>query len=403
MPERHPETRSIHDGHDPRDHQGALKPPIYETTTYAFATAEEMEAGFAQVYGLAEAEGPDPYIYGRLDSPNVQVAEARVSAWEGAEGSLMFSSGMAALSTLLLTLGAPGKAILHSTPVYGGTAVLINGLMARYGVRVVTFDPTDGAADLKALASEQDIAVVYVETPANPTNDLFDIALAAGIARDAGAPLVVDNTFLSPVWQRPLDHGATYSVHSATKYLGGHSDLTAGVVSGSESALEELRHNRYRWGTTASPRAGWLLGRSLETLRLRVEKQTENATRVARFLDDHENVNSVSHLSLLTPGDRSFDLYKRQCLGPGAMISFEVEGGKGGAFRLLNALQLIGLATSLGGSESIASHPGSTSHSTMSEQDRIAAGVTPGLIRLSVGVEDGADLVEDLASALGAV
>ena len=403
MPDRHPETDSVHGGHEPLDHFGSLKPPIYETTTYTFPTAEEMESGFAQVYGLAERQGDDPYIYGRLDSPNVQVAEARVSAWEESEDSLMFNSGMAAITTLLLTVCRPGRTVLHSTPVYGGTAVLLRGLLARYGVDAISFGTQLDADDVLELAENRDVAAVYVETPANPTNDLFDIAMTAEVARSLGAPLIVDNTFLSPVWQRPLTNGATFSLQSATKYLGGHSDLTAGVVSGGSDVLEEIRHNRYRWGTTASPSAAWLLARSLETLRLRVEKQTENATRVARFLSDHAKVTQVSHLSLLTPAEPEFDVYKRQCSGPGAMISFEVVEGKAGAFRFLNDLQLIGLATSLGGSESIVSHPGSTSHSTMTDADRMSVGVSPGLIRLSVGLEDSGDLIDDISGALGAI
>ena len=403
MPDRHPETSSVHGGHEPLDHLGSLKPPIYETTTYTFPTAEEMESGFAQVYGLVDGEDADPYIYGRLDSPNIRVAEARVSAWEESEDSLVFASGMAAITTLLLTLCAPGRTVLHSTPVYGGTAVLLKGLLSQYGVESASFGPQLGVDEVLALVDGRDIAAVYVETPANPTNDLFDIAMAAEVGKSLSAPLIVDNTFLSPVWQRPLNHGADFSVQSATKYLGGHSDLTSGVVSGKGDALEEIRHNRYRWGTTASPGAGWLLARSLETLRLRVEKQTENATRVARFLNDHAKVTRVSHLSLLTATDPVFEVYKRQCTGPGAMISFEVVDGKNGAFRFLNALGLIGLATSLGGSESIVSHPGSTSHSTMTDAERLSVGVTPGLIRLSLGVEDPADLIDDISGALGAI
>ncbi len=406
MPRDHEaDTDSVRAGHEPADHIGSLKPPIYESTTFAFETAEEMERAFGSVYGLEGAEvlEPEPLIYARLDSPSIRAAEARVSAWEGAEESLLFNSGMSAITTLLLTLASPGRAVLHSTPLYGGTTVVIKGLLKRMGISAVAFSSSDSAEDLLARVEGLDVALVYAETPANPTNDLVDLDICRRVAEEMDAPLVVDNTFLSPVFQRPLELGATFSLNSATKYLGGHSDLTAGVVSGAADSMRALRHNRYRWGSTAAPATGWLLARSLETLRLRVTRQAENASMLASFLSSHDKVESVTHLSLLSPGGDGYEVYKRQCLGPGAMISFEVAGGKQGAFRLLNSIRLVSLATSLGGSESLASHPGSTSHSTMSDRERSAVGVSPGLIRLSVGLEDPSDLVADFARALSHV
>lgn len=395
------DTESIHAGHDPRLHRGSIKPPIYETTTFGFESASEMERVFAEAYGLID--GPRsaelPYIYSRLDSPNLEAAEARVSQWENAETSLLFNSGMAAITTLMLTLLRPGDQILHSSPLYGGTAKLLNGLMSDLGVIVTSYRTDQDPAEL----ATEDLSVVYVETPANPTNDIFDIARAAELAHSRGAKLVVDNTFLSPVWQRPLEHGADFSLHSATKYLGGHSDLTAGVISGSETTLEPVRHNRYRFGTTAQPATAWLLARSLETLAMRVTRQTETAVAVAAFLDSHESVTRVDHLSLLEAGDDRYEIYRRQCLGPGAMLAFEVIEGKEGAFRFLDSMEVISLATSLGGSDTLASHPGSTSHSTMSAEDRHNLGVTPGLIRLSIGLEDPHDLIADLSKALASI
>lgn len=378
-----------------------MKPPLYETTTFTFNSASDMERVFAEAYGLIEPTGATnlPYIYSRLDSPNLEAAESRVSHWERSEQSLLFNSGMAAITTLMLTLLRPGDQILHSSPVYGGTAKLLSGLMADLGVIATPYRADDDPAGL----ATDDLTVVYVETPANPTNHLFDIARAAEVARSHEAKLVVDNTFLSPVWQRPLDHGADFSLHSATKYLGGHSDLTAGVISGTERELEQVGHNRYRFGTTAQPATAWLLARSLETLRLRVSRQTETATTVAHFLDSHESVTRVDHLSLLQPGEQRYEIYQRQCLGPGAMLAFEVIDGKDGAFRFLDAMEVISLATSLGGSDTLASHPASTSHSTMSAEERAEVGVTPGLIRLSVGLEDPDDLIADLSKALASI
>ncbi len=391
-------------GHEPRDHLGSLKTPIYETSTFVFETAEEGKRFFEVAYGLDE---PNPgeefgYIYSRLDSPNARVAEASLAAWEKAEDAVLFNSGMAAISTVFLTYLLPGSEVLYSTPAYGGTAKLLEGMFTDLGVRAKAFttDATEG--DLRGMV-DGELAMVYVESPANPTNDIFDIEMAGRVAHDNDAILAVDNTFLTPVWQRPLELGADISIHSATKYLGGHSDLTAGAVCGSKAELEEIRHNRYRLGTTAQPQTAWLLSRSLETLSLRVERQTETATRVAEFLNGHPQVASVNHLSLLATDDPRRAIHDRQASGPGAMIAFEVIGGEEEAFRFLNAMSLVHLAVSLGGTESLASHPWTMSHATMAPDSKKLIGVTPGLIRLSIGVEASADLIADLDQALDAV
>ena len=399
-----PTTASVNQGYEARDHLGSLKTPIYETSTFVFETAEEGKRFFEVAYGLAE---PDPdeelgYIYSRLDSPNARVAEACLAVWENAEDALLFNSGMAAISTVFLTYLRPGSLVLYSTPAYGGTAALLEGMFREFGVTAKSFTSDITEGELAALASE-DLAMIYVESPANPTNDIFDIEMSGRVAHQYGAMLVVDNTFLSPVWQRPLELGADLSIHSATKYLGGHSDLTAGAVCGSKAVLEEVRHNRYRLGTTAQPQTSWLLSRSLETLSLRVGRQTENATLVAEFLDGHFKVASVNHLSLLTDDDPRKGVHDRQASGPGAMIAFEVIGGEDEAFRFLNAMELVHLAVSLGGTESLASHPWSMSHSTMAPEDKKMIGVTPGLIRLSIGVEAAPDLIADLEKALTTV
>jgi methionine-gamma-lyase len=254
--------------------------------------------------------------------------------------------------------------------------------------------------DLESLIGEDDLAMVYVETPANPTNELFDLDLCSAVATHRSARLVVDNTFLSPIWQRPIRHGADLSLHSATKYLGGHSDLTAGAVCGGGEDIARLRRTRYEIGTTPSPSTGWLLGRSLETLRLRVEKQTANAIELARYLAGHEKVSRVGHLSLLEPGAPQHEIYERQCDGPGAMVSFEIDGGEAECFRFLDAMRLIRLATSLGGTESLASHPWTMSPPTVPGEEKRSIGITPGLVRLSVGIENADDLIVDLKQAL---
>lgn len=403
--EERPDTASVGSGHEPARHLGSLKPPIYETSTFVFETAEEGKRFFEVVYGLDEArEGEVPgYIYSRLDSPNLQPAETRLARWEEADDAAIFNSGMAAITTVFLAFLRPGDVVLYGSPLYGGTATLLTGLLPDLGIRTLAYPSGASRSDLDALVGDDTLAMVYVETPANPTCDIFDLELASRMAGDHGARLVVDNTFLSPVWQKPLLHGADISLHSATKYLGGHSDLTAGAVTGSGEDIAALRHTRYQVGTTASPTVGWLLARSLETLRLRVERQTENASRLAEYLATHDRITRVNHLSLLEPGDPRHDIYQRQCLGPGAMISFEVQDDEPGAFCFLNALGVVKLTVSLGGTESLASHPWTMSHSTMAEDEKLELGVTPGLVRFSVGIEDVDDLLADLDRALAAI
>jgi methionine-gamma-lyase len=399
---RDPDTDSVNLGHEAKEHHGSLKPPVYETSTYVFETAEQGKRFFEVVYGLDDPRpGEEPgFIYTRLDNPNARVAEARLASWEGAEDALVFNSGMASLSTVFLSYLRPGKSILYSTPVYGGTATLLERLLYEWGVDAIPYTPSSAESELLRLAEGKNVAVVYMETPANPTNDIFDIAMGARVADAVGARLVVDNTYLSPVWQKPIDHGADLVVHSATKYLGGHSDLTAGAVCGSQSDIDLLRHQRYRIGSTPSPQTTWLLTRSMETLRLRVERQTRSATKLAEFLSVHPKVESVNHLSLLDASDPRYPIFEKQCLGPGAMISFEVVNGEEGAFRFLNAMELIHLTVSLGGTESLASHPWTNSHSTWPPDKKLAVGVTPGLIRFSVGIESTGDLERDLDQAL---
>ena len=396
------DTASVGLGHEAASHLGALKPPVYDSTTYVFSSAKEGKDFFARVYG-DEGAIADGYIYSRLDSPSLKPAEARLAFWEGADDALIFSSGMGAISTLLLTFLRPGDLVLYSVPGYGGTVALMRRLLTEFGVLTRSFAAGTTETQLRELAGDDRMALIWVETPANPTNELFDIALCAEFAHGAGAKAVVDNTFLSPVWQVPIAHGADLVVHSATKYLGGHSDILAGAVCGGSEEIAALRRTRYEIGTTPSPQTGWLLARSLETLRIRVERQTTNATRIAAFLAGNDRVTAVSHLSMLEPGDSRLEIYERQCLGPGAMVAFEIDGGETESFRFLDSLQVIRLATSLGGTESLASHPWTMSPPSVPDDDKREMGITPGLIRLSVGIEHVDDLIADLDQALTAI
>jgi methionine-gamma-lyase len=312
----------------------------------------------------------------------------------------------------MLTWLRPGQVLLHSGPLYGGTDHLLKHVLTEFGIRTVEYTAGMGRDDIRAEVDQRapgaEVGMIFMETPANPTNDLFDIALAADLARaysSAGhrCVLAVDNTFLGPVWQRPLDHGADLVVYSATKFLGGHSDVVAGAVVGPCDLVMPIAATRTHLGTMAAPMTGWLLMRSLETLALRMERQSENAAAVARFLADHPKAQRVRYLGLLQPGDDGCELYKRQCLGPGSMIAFEVGTTEEEAFRFLDHLELIHLAVSLGGTESLAEHPGAMTHAGVSAEDKARFAITPALVRLSIGVENAADLIVDIGHALDAV
>jgi methionine-gamma-lyase len=399
-------------GYQPAWSEGSLKCPVFQTSTFVFESAEDGKSFFELAYGLREPE-PDEepgLIYSRLNNPDLEILEARLTLWEGAEKGLVFASGMAAIGTTLLAYLRPGDVVLHTSPLYGGTDHLLTEVLSEFGIEAVSWELGMSKRDIEvALGSVGGkLRMVYVETPANPTNYLFDIDMAARLAAEFSTPdrrvlVAVDNTFLGPLWQRPLDHGADVVLYSATKYLGGHSDLVAGACLGSEEVLAPIAGMRTFLGTMADPHTGWMLMRSLETLKLRFTAQTENARRVAAALGDHPKVTKLHYPGQLQPGTDQYDLYKRQCTGPGALISFEVAGGEPAAFRFLNSLKLVKLAVSLGGTESLAEHPASMTHAGVDPELRVRHGVTDGLVRLSIGVEDTRDLMSDVFAALDAV
>jgi methionine-gamma-lyase len=398
-------------GYEPRLSEGSLKCPIFLTSTFVFRTAEEGRDFFALAYGLRKARAGEQMglIYSRLNNPDLEILEDRLTLWDDAEAGAVFSSGMAAIATTLLEFAKPGDAVLTSTPLYGGTEHLLDSVLPQFGISRVKFRAGASLPEMQAAVDASKlrnrIAAVFVETPANPTNDLVDVAGCATLAKRLGGgkrkvPVIVDNTFLGPVFQRPLHHGADLVVYSATKFLGGHSDVIAGAVLGSAELMGRVRALRTFLGTMCGPWTGWLLLRSLETLKVRMTRAQENARQVADFLAAHPAVESVHYLGHLREGNPAFELYQRQCLGPGSMISFEVRGGEAAAFRVLNALHVIHLAVSLGGTESLASHPASMTHADVPPEAQLAAGITPGLVRLSVGVEEAGDLIADLGRAL---
>jgi methionine-gamma-lyase len=409
-----PESLMMSYGYDPRLSEGAVKCPIFQTSTFVFENAEAGKAFFEVAYGLREQrpEEKTGLIYSRLNNPDLEILEDRLTLWDEAESGAVFQSGMGAIATSLLAFLRPGDVLVHSDPLYGGSEYLLNNVLPQFGIEPVGFcagvPAANVAEDLEARVEGKQIGGLLIETPANPTIALVDIAGVARLVRDLNSGprkpvIMVDNTFLGPIYQHPLEHGADLVLYSATKFLGGHSDVIAGACVGSKEMMGPVRELRTFVGSMADAWTGWLLLRSLETLKMRMTAQTKNARYVADFLDDHPRVQDVHYLGLLTEDHPMYSVYRRQCSGPGSLLSFEVKGGEPGAFRFLNALKMVKLAVSLGGTESLAEHPASMTHSDVPPEQQAGMGITPGMVRLSVGVEHYEDILADLEQALEAV
>ncbi len=403
-----PETLMMSYGYDPRLSEGALKSPIFQTSTFVFESAEAGKAFFEMAYGLRDpGPGEEPgLIYSRLNNPDLEILEDRLTLWDGAEEGVVFVSGMAAIATSLLAHARPGDVVVHSAPLYGGTDHLLRVVLPEFGIRRVAFPAGVPTAELapalrEKIAGER-VAAVIIETPANPTNALVDIQGIAGLVKGecTDAVVMVDNTFLGPLWQHPLQHGADLVIYSATKFIGGHSDVIAGAALGSGRVLAPIRALRTFLGTLAGPWSGWLLLRSLETLALRMQAQARGAQEVAAFLVEHPKVRAIHYLGTTRAEDPMADVYHRQCRSAGSVISFDIDGGEKEAFRFLNALQLVKLAVSLGGTESLAEHPASMTHADVPADQQRSLGIGPDMIRISVGIEHPGDLIADLEQAL---
>ena len=408
----HPETLMLGYGYDPLLSEGAVKPPVFLTSTFVFRSAEEGRDFFDYTAGRREppkGEGRG-LVYSRFNHPNSEIVEDRLAAYEGAEACTLFSSGMSAIATTIFTFTRPGDVILHSQPLYGGTETLIARTLTAYQVQAVGFaDGVDEATireAAEAAAKLGRVALIMIETPSNPLNTMVDIKLIRRIAdeiatRQNHRPIIVcDNTLLGPVFQRPLPFGADVSVYSLTKYVGGHSDLIAGAALGTNEIMRPIRLLRGAIGTQLDPHSSWMISRSLETLALRMERGNENARIVAEFLRDHPRVDKVHYLPFLPADLPQCRVFAAQCTGAGSTFSFDIKGGIAEAFACLNKLQIFKLAVSLGGTESLASHPGSTTHSGVPADLRARIGVTDATIRLSIGIEHADDLIADLAHAL---
>jgi methionine-gamma-lyase len=403
-----PETLMMGYGYDPFLSEGAVKPPIFMTSTFCFRSAEEGKQFFEWAYGLKERDPDrDPemgLIYSRLNNPDLEILETRLAAWEKAESGLVFSSGMSAITTSILALVEPGMEIISTNPVYGGTDYFLEHMCGRMNIKVHRICAgSDTVADVDALLKERGdkVRLVYLETPSNPTNRMVDIQDLAALLKTRGETrplLMVDNTFLGPVFQQPLRLGADLSIYSATKFIGGHSDLVAGAILGSQELLAPISVHRTIFGSMAAPFTCWLMMRSLETLSVRMRQQQENAQEIVKMLQKHSAVQRIYYPGLLD--DKQTEIWQKQCAGPGSLISFTIKGGEAEAFKVLNSFEVCKLAVSLGGTESLVQHPSSMTHSDLDDATKAAAEITDSLLRLSVGIENVEDLKADLEGAL---
>ncbi len=383
------ETRVIHEGYKSSQHFDSLAPPLYQTSTYTFANAKQGENRFA-----GEEEG---YIYSRLGNPTVSILEERMASLEGGEAALAFGSGMAAVSAVLFSLTKAGDHILCSQGVYGCTFGLLGLMNEKFAIQ----------HDFSSMSTEEEIrsklhdhtTCIYVETPINPTMQLIDLEIVVKVAKEKGIPVVVDNTFCSPYLQRPLELGCDIVIHSATKYIGGHGDVVAGIVVGTTEKMNEIRMTTQKdIGGIISPFDAWLLLRGLKTLAVRMDRHCESAERVAAFLAGHPAIENVIY-----PGHSNHPQHhvmKKQMKKAGGMISFTIKGSKADAQKVMDNLMMIKIAVSLGDAETLIQHPATMTHAVVPEESREKMGINDNLLRLSVGLEAVEDICRDLEQAL---
>ncbi|MGB9840166.1 methionine gamma-lyase [Thermovenabulum sp.] len=382
-------TKAIHAGqkHDP--FTGAHVTPIYQTSTFVFENVDQGARRFA-----GEEAG---YIYTRLGNPTVTELEEKMAALENGEAAIATASGMAAISTVLFTLLKQGDHIVANDTLYGCTHSFLSHVLPKYGIEV-TFADLSELSNLER-AIKHNTKVVYIETPANPTLKLVDLGGAAKIAHNVGAKVVVDNTFMTPYLQRPIEHGVDVVIHSATKYIGGHGDVIAGIIVGPKDLIAEMKVPYLKdIGGIISPFDAWLLLRGIKTLGLRMDRHCRNAQIVAEFLEGHPMIDKVYYPGLFSHPQH--ELAKKQMDGFGGMISFELKGGIEAGKLLMNSVEMITLAVSLGCVDSLIQHPASMTHSPVPREERLRAGIADGLVRLSVGLEDVEDIIADLEQAL---
>jgi methionine-gamma-lyase len=407
-----PESLMMSYGYKPSLSEGSLKCPIFQTSTFVFNNAMEGKKFFEIAYGLREKDEGEELglIYSRLNNPDLEILENRLCLWDGAEDCAVFESGMSAISTAMMEFMSPGDLLLYSKPVYGGTDHFINHFLKKLNITSVGFRAGESKETIiervEATGLANKLRMIHIETPANPTNAVIDIELCAEIKnhfqKEEQIVLSVDNTYMGPLWQHPLKHGADIVLYSATKYIGGHSDVIAGACLGSKELMGRVKGLRTFLGNMAGPWTGWLLMRSLETLKVRMDQQATNAQKVAEFLNNHPSVEEVYYLGNTAKNGSEADkkVIAKQFESYGAMIAFDIKGGEKEAFQFLDNLKLIKLAVSLGGTESLAEHPQTMTHADVDPEDKKAMNITEKLVRLSIGVENYNDIIADINQAL---
>ena len=409
----HPETLALSYGFDPWLSEGAVKPPVFLTSTFAFKHAEDGKRYFAWAHGEGghHAKREIGLIYSRLNNPNLEILEDRMALWEGMKDAYSFSSGMAAIATTLLATHQPGDEIIVCAPVYGGTDALLHHFLKGFGLRAHFVPAGVDAPDLAAPLLNARTRSIFIESPANPNNRLTDIGRMKTLAlrHSPATPghatgrvlVIVDNTLAGPVFAQPARVGADIVLYSATKFIGGHSDVVGGIaLANDDDLLTAISQHRTLLGGMPNPYTAWLLTRSLETLKLRAEQQQRNAQLVAAFLVRHPKVRKVCYIGLLREGDPEHAIYRKQHTGPGSLISFYLRGGETEAFAFLDHLKVFKLAVSLGSTESLAQHPAAMTHSGLTPEDKAHWGISDDLVRLSIGIEHHEDLIWDLEQAL---
>lgn len=398
-------------GYNPQLSEGSAKTPLFQTSTFVFKNSEEGRAYFEVAYGLRNKKKSEnlPLSYARINNPNAEIAEERLKLWDKAEACALFQSGMAAISTSILELTTPGSLILHSSTLYGGTNHFIKDVLPKYDISSMEFDDNNSIEDIikekKKIFGNKNVNIIYIESPANPTNQLIDIEKCSSLAKKLSTKsnkvlLLIDNTFMGPIWSNPIKLGADIVLYSVTKYLGGHSDIVAGAALGKKAYIDRIKSSRVFLGNIASPFTSWLLLRSLETLKIRMEKEAQNALKVANFLNEHPKVEKVNYLGLISKSNKQYSLYKKQYRSGGAMITIYIKGNLKKAYKFLDNLKLIKLAVSLGGTESLACHPGTMTHVDVNEKTKKRIGITDSLVRLSIGLENPDDLINDIKDSL---
>ncbi len=413
--DRHPHglratTRILTGGFDPSLSVGSARPAVFRSSTYVFSSPEAAERAFDIATGRCQAEPGEQaeLIYARLNHPNAEILEAQTIPLEpGAGAALAFNSGMAAIITSLLTFLRPGQTVVYTVPLYGGTQHFVKDFLPGWGVQGIAVPAGHGGLLDEAIRSARNLGVVLVETPANPTLAMTDIrrvrktVASLGVSATGVRPLVmVDNTLLGPAFQHPLLFGADIVLYSATKYLSGFSDLLAGMALARDPALlQQVRLQRHLFGNILQPDECWMLDSRLPTVSLRMNRASKNAQRIAEQLNGNPKVSQVIYPTLFQDPDQQL-IFHAQCDFPGAMFSLELKGGKAAAFEFLRSIRLARNAVSLGGVESLACHPKTTTHSGYTEEECVQAGVTDGLVRVSVGIEHWRDLLADMEQAL---